>query len=136
MKELKIPFEIGMQYENWEFVLEIIIDRIHGCDSYSYKGKEFNNFLNNSEFKTELIFNLDVLEGVLITMDNLQINFYKLSKTVARKLNTVPIVNVKNHLKYCKFVTHTVEVWIIKNSSFVYFLISNPSYCERIINTL
>lgn len=69
MKQLNIPFKLGMQYDNWEFDLEVTKDRIEGCDSYIYIGKEFNKFLNYSTDKTELLFSLDVLELVLITLN-------------------------------------------------------------------
>jgi len=34
MRKDNIPFKIGMQYENWEFNLDILPDRIKGLDSY------------------------------------------------------------------------------------------------------
>ena len=69
MKQLNIPFKLGMQYDNWEFDLEVTKDRVQGFDSYIYKGKKFNKFLNYSTDKTELLFRLDVLELVLITLN-------------------------------------------------------------------
>ena len=37
-----MPFKLGMQYENWEFDLQLEKERIIGCDSYIYTGKKFN----------------------------------------------------------------------------------------------
>ncbi|TWP22688.1 hypothetical protein ETU10_08815 [Apibacter muscae] len=74
MKQINIPFQLGMQYENWEFDLEPIQDRFKGYDSYLYRGKEFNYFMNYSTDKTELIFNLDRLEMVILTFFNWNIN--------------------------------------------------------------
>ena len=34
MKQLNIPFRLGMQYDNWEFDLEVIQDKIEYYDSY------------------------------------------------------------------------------------------------------
>lgn len=31
-----LPFQLGMEYENWEFDLEPTNDRIRGYDSYIY----------------------------------------------------------------------------------------------------
>lgn len=36
MKTDALPFQLGMQYENWEFDLEPLKDRIDGYDSYIY----------------------------------------------------------------------------------------------------
>ena len=30
MKQLNIPFKLGMQYDNWEFDLEVAKDRVQG----------------------------------------------------------------------------------------------------------
>ncbi|TWP23570.1 hypothetical protein ETU10_07555 [Apibacter muscae] len=74
MKQKNIPFQLGMQYENWEFDLEPIQDRVKGYDSYLYRGKEFNYFMNYSTDKTELIFSLDRLEIVILTFFNRDMN--------------------------------------------------------------
>ena len=71
MDTLKSPFQIGDEYENWEFELDILPDRIKGYDSYKYIGKEFKFFLNYLPDETELIFNLDILEGVLFVFKDL-----------------------------------------------------------------
>lgn len=66
MKYPDIPFKIGMEYENWEFDLEILPDRLERYDSYRYIGNEFNNILNFSTDETELIFSYDILVAVII----------------------------------------------------------------------
>lgn len=56
-----------MDYEELEFDLEILPDRIHGYDSYIYLG-EFNNFLGNTTNRIELLFRMDILAGIIITL--------------------------------------------------------------------
>lgn len=67
MKELNLPFWIGMDYEELEFELEVLPDRIEGYDSYLYLGK-FNNFLNDITDRTELLYSMDVLEGIIVNI--------------------------------------------------------------------
>ena len=125
MKQLNIPFKLGMQYDNWEFDLEVTKDRIEGCDSYIYIGKEFNKFLNYSKYKTELIFNLDVLEAVLISFESSNSDFNELSEIVNLKLNCLCETLENNEVKICRFVTKSNEVWILKTTSNLYLLVSN-----------
>jgi hypothetical protein len=136
MKQLNIPFRLGMQYDNWEFDLEVVQDRIIGCDSYIYIGKKFNKFLNYSTDKTELIFSLDKLEAVLITLKKSNSYFNELSEIINLKLNCFSEVLENNEVKICRFVTKTNEVWVIKNNSNLYVLISNPNYSSAIISSL
>lgn len=68
MKNKYLPFEIGEQYENWEFDLEISdVDKIKGCDSYFYI-REIN-FLGVCPKYVELIFSLDILQVVIMTCE-------------------------------------------------------------------
>ena len=136
MKQLNIPFKLGMQYDNWEFDLEVTKDRIEGCDSYIYIGKEFNKFLNYSKYKTELIFNLDILEAVLVTFENSNSDYNELSEIVNLKLNCFSETLENNEVKICRFVTNLNEVWILKTTSNLYLLVSNTKYSQDIINSL
>lgn len=68
MKQLDLPFKIDKQYENWQFDLDVLEDRLRGYHSYKYIGKQFNYFLNFFTHKTELIFNGDYLTAVIITL--------------------------------------------------------------------
>ncbi|TWP23168.1 hypothetical protein ETU10_08720 [Apibacter muscae] len=77
MKQINIPFQLGMEYENWEFDLEILPDRLEGYDSYLYIGKEFNYFMNYPTDKTELIFILDRLVAVILTFLNIKVKDFK-----------------------------------------------------------
>lgn len=74
MKQLDLPFKIDKQYENWQFDLEALDDRLSGYHSYRYVGKKLNNFLNFTTHRTELIFNGDYLTGVIITIKHSDTN--------------------------------------------------------------
>ena len=68
MKKDPLPFNIGEDYENWEFDLEICnYYKIKGFDSYIYL-KNFN-FLEITPLQTELVFFFDVLELVIMTIN-------------------------------------------------------------------
>lgn len=111
MKKDRIPFKIGMQYENWEFNLDILPDRIKGLDSYLNIDESLNTFLNVHSDKTELIFSLDILEGVIITFENRTLYFYKELKEMIlsdlEKLGGLDIMfsseceDYSNKLAYC-----------------------------------
>jgi hypothetical protein len=66
--KLDLPFKIDKQYENWQFELDALDDRLSGYHSYKYIGKQLSYFLNFTTHKTELIFNGDYLTAVIITL--------------------------------------------------------------------
>lgn len=68
MKQLDLPFKIDKQYENWEFELDALENRLSGYESYKYIGKQLNYFLNFFTHRTELIFNGDYLTSVILTI--------------------------------------------------------------------
>lgn len=70
MKQLDLPFKIDRQYENWQFELDALDDRLPGYHSYSYIGEQLNHFLNYPTESTELIFNGDYLTAAIITVKN------------------------------------------------------------------
>ena len=68
MKKDKLPFQIGKQYEDWEFDLEPSDDeRILGFDSYFYI-RELS-FLGIIPRYAELVFCWDILKVVILTLD-------------------------------------------------------------------
>lgn len=136
MKQLNIPFKLGMQYDNWEFDLEVAKDRVQGFDSYIYIGKKFNKFLNYSKYKTELIFNLDVLEAVLISFESSNSEYNELSEIVNLKLNCLCETLENNEVEICRFVTKSNEVWILKTKSNLYVLVCKNKYSINVISTL
>jgi hypothetical protein len=136
MKQLNIPFKLGMQYDNWEFDLVVTKDRVQGFDSYIYIGKKFNKFLNYSKYKTELIFNLDVLEAVLISFESSNSEYNELSEIVNLKLNCLCETLENNEVEICRFVTKSNEVWILKTKSNLYVLVCKNKYSINVISTL
>ena len=68
MKNQLLPFQIGEEYENWEFDLEPSdIERILGFDSYFYIRELY--FLGIIPRYTELVFCWDILKVVILTID-------------------------------------------------------------------
>ena len=80
MNTIEFPFELSTDYEDWELGLEILPDRVPHYDSYLCGGKEVKFFLNNITYKPELVYNLDVLEAVILT--------FKMSTASFKKMNT------------------------------------------------
>ena len=114
MKQLNIPFKLGMQYDNWEFDLEVTKDRIEGCDSYIYVGKKFNKFLNYSTDKTELLFSLDVLEAVILRFTYRNIKFYyELLKAISKSSRS----KVNYHNNYTAYLVSNNLIHIFYNKS-------------------
>ena len=66
-----LPFQLGMEYENWEFDLEPIGDRIEGFDSYAY----IHSFpLPGAKIRSiELTFQFDVLIVVILEFEELNL---------------------------------------------------------------
>lgn len=91
MKTTFLPFQIGEQYENWEFDLDYLKEeRIKGLDSYLYIKKSF--FLQYNARRIELIFALDILEVVIMTFEFQsfsELNQFReaLQRTFGKKVN-------------------------------------------------
>lgn len=65
MKLEELPFKIGMQYENWEFDLELIEVK-KSYEVYLYNKRDVN-FIKGEKVKyTHLYFELDVLFKIKI----------------------------------------------------------------------
>ena len=105
MKQLDLPFKIDKQYENWQFELDALDDRLRGYYSYKYIGKKLNYFLNFTTHKTELIFNADYLTAVIITIRNSNIN----QLTV---INQFLVLNASKEITLDKYTTK-YKVWRI-----------------------
>lgn len=68
MKQLNLPFKIDEQFENWEFDLGFMPQRIVGYDSFKYIGKEEKEYFGIAIEDAELIFNADFLTAVIISI--------------------------------------------------------------------
>lgn len=68
MNQINLPFEIGQEYEDLEFDLEVMEEeKIQGFDSYIYLGEIY--FLDVIPKYTELIFSLDILQIVIMVFE-------------------------------------------------------------------
>lgn len=56
----KLPFKIGMQYENWEFDLELV-DTKRSCEVYNYTKGDIKIFNEELIEYIHLYFELDIL---------------------------------------------------------------------------
>lgn len=136
MKQLNIPFKIGTHYELWEIDLEVTQDRLQGCDSYIYLGKKFNNFLNYPTHTTELIFNFDILEIIVITFKNRDSIFNKLCSAINLRLKCNSKTTVKTNLIVSRFIAKSYEVLCVKINSNIFVIVTTSSISEDVIKAL
>lgn len=134
MKNSKLPFQIGKQYENWEFDLEPTEkERILGLDSYIYI-KELV-FLGIIPRYTELIFSLDILKVVIFTIDfktKKQLELFKrlldmqFGKSNQFYIKRVPIERVE--------LAKSIELWLVnlQDSNRVEISYGNTNYLRDI----
>lgn len=136
MRQLNIPFKLGMQYENWEFDLEVTQDRLQGYDSYIYTGKKFNNFLNYSKFKTELIFNLDILEALMISFENKNLIYFEsLNQTLSKELTRINL-EIINNIVIQKYINLDIELWCCYLNNTILIILGERSLVKRLLDTL
>jgi hypothetical protein len=131
MKQLNIPFKLGMQYDNWEFELEVTQDRLQGCDSYIYIGKQFNKFLNKCTDETELLFNLDILEGVIITFKDKDSQFYKNINPITARAG-----EIKHHFWIKEFTKLDSQISCIYISNNIYVIYARNSLIKDLVYTI
>ncbi len=126
MKDIKLPFLIGEQYEIWEFDLEVLAaDKIRGYDSYYYtKDISFNGL---KPVRTELIFGLDVLEAVILSFEPLEIS-YELRKTLVmqHKYSSTQDLEIAPKIIIC----------IVESTKSVYLLYGKRSIVLQLIPNL
>lgn len=130
MKQLNIPFKLGMQYDNWEFDLEVTKDRIEGCDSYIYVGKKFNKFLNYSTDKAELLFRLDVLEAVILRFTYRNIKFYyELLKAINK--STRSKVNYHNNYTAYLVSNNLIHIFYSESNSTIILIYGKIRFIQK-----
>lgn len=115
MRDFQFQFELGMEYENWEFDLEILPDRLEGYDSYRYIGNNFNSFLNYPTEETELIFSFEILVAVIIKFRG------DLSFDITKQFKCAGIM--------CAIIANKAE-----NYSLI--IITNRKVYERVLDTI
>lgn len=126
MEQLNLPFRLEMDYEELEFDLEILPVRIQGYDSYIYLG-EFNNFLDNTANRIELLFRMDVLAGIIITLP------LKDSVDVITKLESLlgsPQIVIEHSYQLCRFNAYQKDLllYISKRAICIVLCNTNISY--------
>lgn len=132
MENLKIPFKLGMEYENWEFELDIYPSRLEYYDSYKYVGTELNKFLNKYTDETELLFNLDVLEGVIITFKDENLQFCKLINII----NASSSWKLKNLFCVKEFTNFAVHILCIYKSRNVYIIYAKEELIKKLLKSI
>lgn len=111
MKTDILPFPIGLEYEDLEFDLEVLPDRIKGYDSYIFVGKKVKNFLNYPTDKIELIFHWEILVAIIISVEynetDLNLGLLKYLILVVKKEkytfytnNEISLITIENRIMY------------------------------------
>lgn len=129
MKQLNTPFKLGMQYEDLEFDLEVIQDRLKGLDSYIYIGKRFNKFLDYPIHKTELLFRWEILEAVIITCKDKNSQFCKNTNLIIARTG-----ELKNNLE--EFAIFNVQISYIYTKKNVYIIYARNSLIKELVNSI
>ena len=131
MKQLDMPFKLGMQYDNWEFDLEVIQDRIEYYDSYKYVGAELNKFLSKHADETELLFSLDILEAVVISFADKSSQFYK-------GINLITTRNKEEKHHFCieEFTKFDAQISCIYKSKNVYIIYASNSLIKELVGSI
>lgn len=113
MENFNLPFEIGQDYENWEFDLEIMdVERIPNYDSYLYIG-EVKKFLNHSSDKTELIFYWDRLEAVILTFFHIEMNFIEKIKNILKYKYHFPIYEIHSNYEVYEYYAGEIQIFLV-----------------------
>lgn len=130
MNTIEFPFELGTDYEDWEFELEILPDRVVNFDSYLFVGAELNIFLNNPTYKAELIYNFDVLETVVLTFKTSSSSFTEMLNelTVSLLESTIELVG---GVEVYHFTTKNLYLSSIYNRGELH-LIYSSNYCLHV----
>ena len=127
MDTIEFPFELGTDYENWEFDLEILPERVPYYDNYIYVGKYVKFFLNNITYNSELVYNLDILEAVILTFKMSTASFNKMNVELAERFSE-STVEVRNNVVIYHYSLESLYVSSCKISDELHLVYSN-NYC-------
>ena len=113
MKNNKLPFQIGKQYENWEFdLVPTEKERILGFDSYIYFRELL--FLGVIPRYVELIFSWDILKVVIFTVD------FKTKQEIYLFKDSLDFEFIKSNQFYIKEqlierfeLDKSIELWLV-----------------------
>lgn len=119
-----------MDYEELEFDLEILPDRIKGYDSYIYLG-EFNNFLDNTTNRIELLFRMDILEAVIISLPLK--GFEDVIAKLESLLGTPKVLFMQNNVLY-KYPDKDCTVDLLYKPGLIILLLAeNHTLCDILL---
>lgn len=135
----KIPFRIGYQYDNWELDVITLPDRIPENDlyiSYLWVGNETKMFLNFPPHRTELIFYWDILNTVILTFLDRDIEYYyKILSALETKFGQSEMHKNKRAI-INKYKTKNIEYWCIYKLRTITIQYGISQTMNRIYNTL
>lgn len=115
MKNTYLPFQIGEQYENWEFDLEYINEeKIKGFDSYLYLWQRAFLYIVSS--RIELLFALDILEVVIMNFEfNSLEEIYKFKQILKQKFDKKSQFKNEQITAEIFFLLGNLELWLVEN---------------------
>ena len=121
MEKENLPFLLGLDYEQWEFSLEVLDkEDILGMDNYLYL--EDISFLGAVPKSVEMLFSLDILQVVRIIyeFDN-QKESDKFYKGLAEYFNNIKLV----HKDKIVYFIEDIELWMIPKSDCIEVVYGN-----------
>ena len=133
MEKFKLPFEIGQDYEVWEFELEVMdLERIPNYDSYTYIGV-VKNFMNIISDKTELIFYWDRLEAVVLTFFHIEMKTIEEIKGNLKYKYHFPIYETHANYEIYEYYAGELQLYlIIKKPNTLFIIYGNSTSLEEI----
>ena len=126
MEKENLPFLLGLDYEQWEFSLEVLNkEDILGMDSYLYL--EDISFLGAVPKSVEMLFSLDILQMYRFYNQKELDKFYK-EITVYFKNNTKLV-----HKDKIVYFIEDIELWMIPKSDCIEVVYGNYKYLIKLM---
>ncbi len=125
MKIVFIPFQIGMQYENWEFDLEPVYDD-KTLDKYKYIRDDIKVLFNHDIETIYLTFDLEILYKVEIVLKSTkEYDYQKLKNTISLEYGKVPTYNL---ISIWSGKSIQLSIMFDKNTNTIHMLIEDNKY--------
>lgn len=115
MKNIYLLFQIGEEYENWEFDMEYLDEeKIKGFDSYYYLGRK--PFLHIIPSQIELIFAWDILEVVIMSFEcNSQEEITQFKQILEQKFEKKSQIENKQIIVEIYSLFRNLELCLVEN---------------------
>ena len=129
MEKENLPFLLGLDYEHWEFSLEVLNkEDILGMDNYLYL--EDISFLGVVPKSVEMLFSLDILQVVRIIyeFDN-QKELDKFYKGLVEYFNNIKLV----HKDKIVYFIEDIEIWMIPKSDCIEVVYGNYKHLIKLM---